>query len=119
MHPWARPARSIPLEELWDRHGTILGARPLRWVSAHDVAVLLRAGEVQFVVVDVGMPLRWIEARNQFDFWKDEVRPRVADPAAGAWSIEDFPGEHFYRAQEWQDPRDPSAPVHVVLYHTH
>jgi hypothetical protein len=74
---------------------------------------------VRLIVVDPGFPLRWIEPRDTFDFWKAEVKPRLVDPADfGGWSIEDYPGEHCYRAQEWRGNRD-STEVQVILYHTH
>ena len=119
MHPWARPARPIPLPELWDRSGTILSLRPRRWVGAGDIAALLREPGARFVRADPGMPLDWIAPAETFAFWKAEVRPRVVDPALGEWSIEDYPGAYCFRAQEWRDPRDPGAPPWIVVYYYH
>ena len=119
MHPWARQAISIPLPELWDRSGTILGLHARRWVSATEVAALLREPGTQFVRADPGMPLKWIAPAQTFAFWKDEVLPRVVDPALDEWSIEDYPGEYCYRAQEWRDPRDAGAPPWIVVYYYH
>jgi hypothetical protein len=119
MHPWARLARPIPLEELWDRQGTILPVRPRSWLSAANVASLLRAATVKFIVVNPGNPLRWIPPEETFTFWKSEVKPRLVDPSRfDGWSIEDYPGEHCYRAQEWREERNPDV-VYIALYHDH
>src|SRR5687767_9008756 len=74
----------------------------VRELSAADVAALLRDRTrlPQFVIADAGLPPEWVPLAQTFAFWKREVRPRVADPAAAGWVREDFPGEYFYRASE-------------------
>jgi hypothetical protein len=48
----------------------------------------------------VGLPLRWIEGSDRFEFWKREVAARLADPHS-AIDLESFPGEYCYLAHEW------------------
>jgi hypothetical protein len=64
-------------------------ARRLRDLTPSELRELLRAGPVQFLIVDVGRPLRQVEERACFEFWKSEVRPRLAHPEARR-RLEDF-----------------------------
>lgn len=65
-----------------------------------DIAGLLRAGKVRFVVADVGGPPEWVPADECYGFWQSEVKPHLADPAANNYP-EDFPGGYCYFASEW------------------
>lgn len=91
----------MPLIELWRADGFTTTAR-LRDLKAEDIADLLRAGRVQFVVVNLGHKLNWIPLGECFDFWNSKVRPHLAE--SGAWfRPEAFPGEYCYSASEWAD----------------
>lgn len=98
-----------PLHELWNDCG-IVSTSELRDLNAPDVAELLRAGKVRFVVADVGSPLRWIPADECYAYWKTEVKSHLADRGAKSY-LEDFPGEYFYYASEWE----PGAGEPIVL----
>lgn len=84
----------------------------VRDLSAADLADVLRdrTSLPRFVVTDPGLPPHWVPLTQTYAFWKREVKPRVADPAAAGWRREDFPGEYFYRASEWR-----SAPDGVIV----
>ena len=84
-------------------------------MSAPEIADLLRAGEVRFVVADVGSPLRWLPADECYDFWNSEVKRHLADPAAANY-LEAFPGGYCYFASEWAS--DSSEPI-VLLTVSH
>jgi hypothetical protein len=49
---------------------------------------VMKAGAT-FVVADVGHPPRWIDPAHRFEFWKTEVKPRLAVQHA---FLEDYPG---------------------------
>ncbi len=87
-------------------------------LSATAIADLLRdlTKVPRFVVVDPGVPPYWVPVEHIHDFWKSELKPRVADPALGRWHREDFPGEYFYRASEW---RTGSGGIVVLLDRYH
>ena len=63
---------------------------------------LLKTGATRFVVADVGAPLRWLPEAECFDFWKDEVRPHLAEPDQRV-HLDQFPGEYAYFASQWDD----------------
>jgi len=103
----------IPLTELWRDDGFTTTSR-VRWLTADDIASLLRAGRVQFVVADVGASPRWIPASDCYDFWKKEAQPHLAAPESRA-SLDDFPDGYCYFASEWSS-RD-STPIIVCERH--
>ena len=103
----------IPLVELWRDDGFTTTSRE-RWLAADDIASLLRVGRIQFVVADVGTPLRWISLGDCYDFWKREVQPHLAAPESKT-SLDDFPGGYCYFASEWSS-RD-GAPIIVCERH--
>jgi hypothetical protein len=90
----------------------------VRDLSATDIAELLRdrANVPRLVVDDPGMRLHWVPVEQTDGFWKRELQRRVADPAAGRWSREDFPDKYFYKASEWHAE---SGAVIVLLERHH
>ena len=88
----------LPLQELWRDDGFITSSRG-RWLTDHDITTFLRAGPVQFVVVDVGVSPRWIQISGCYEFWKEEVRDHRAAPNEGA-QLDRFPGSYCYSASE-------------------
>jgi hypothetical protein len=95
-----RTVSQMPLRELWNEHG-VVRATELRELNASDIAELLRAGKVHFVVADVGSPLRWIHIDECYCFWKSEVKNHLADPVAENYTG-NFPDEYCYFASEWE-----------------
>jgi len=67
-------------------------------VGHAEVAELLRAGNVAFVVANVGLPLRWIATADLFIFGTNEVKPYLVDKDATSTSWEAYPGEYCYLA---------------------
>jgi hypothetical protein len=108
-----RVVTSTPLSDLWDENGPVLAAR-LRWLSAPELAGLLRAGPVRLVVAEVGSPLEWVPPGDCYGFWKSEVQPHLADPDARA-ELDRFESGYCYFASEW----GPTAGPPVVLLETH
>jgi hypothetical protein len=89
----------LPLSELWHSAGTTLHTR-LKPLATEDIAELLRAGVVEFVVADLDKPLIWIAPTDCFEFWKAEVKPHLAAPDS-RMSLEAFPGGYAYFASSW------------------
>jgi hypothetical protein len=90
----------IPVVELWDSKGDLTAVRR-RLLHSGDIASLLRQGFVRFVIADIGEPLRWIPSSHCCEFWKTEVKPRIAE--GDAFDPSGFPGDYCYIASEWAD----------------
>ena len=114
MKPELRHVSQLPLAELWNEHGVIPAER-MRELGSSDIASMLRAGKVRFVVADIGHHLEWISADNCYRFWKSEVKRHLAQPENEIY-LEDFPGEYCYFASEWQT--DLAEPI-VLLSKSH
>lgn len=95
-----RIVSQTPLHELWNDRG-VESEKELRELNAADIAGLLRVGKVQFVVADVGSPLKWVPVDECYGFWKSEVKHHLADPAADNY-LGDFPNDYCYFASEWE-----------------
>jgi hypothetical protein len=89
----------MPLTELWDDEGTLVGER-IRNLNQTDLTELLRTGAVQFLVADPGLELRWIRTPQQIEFWKT-VRPQIAHPEKPIYR-EQVLNESAYIASEWR-----------------
>jgi len=95
-----RIVSQTPFHELWNDRG-VVSAKEMRELNASDIAELLRAGKVQFVLANVGSSLKWIPTEECYSFWKSEVKNHLADPAAENY-LEEFPDEYCYFASEWE-----------------
>jgi hypothetical protein len=109
-----RVVAQTPLAELWNDCG-VVSDKQLRELNAADIACLLRAGKVQFVVANVGDPLKWIPVVECYDFWKSEAKDHLAEPAAKNY-LENFPDAYCYFASEWMS--DGEEPI-VLLVMSH
>jgi hypothetical protein len=98
LKPEQRITTKLPLDELWDESGTLTDGR-IRNLDQNNLAELVRAGSIQFVVADVGRKLNWIPTQDRFDFWKT-VRPQIVD-SPGPIYLEQFPDQTAYTASEW------------------
>lgn len=99
MRPDQTIVTKIPLTEIWADRGTISNER-LRRLDQSNLAELLRAGPLQFLVADCGLKLMWIPTQQRFEFW-ETVKPQIADPAKPIYR-EQFPDETAYIASEWR-----------------
>lgn len=105
---------TLPLEELWNEKGNLNAQRVSTGLNAATVTEMIKAGAT-FVVADVGLPPRWIDPADRFEFWKTEVKPRLAEPDRPA-SLQAFPGEYCYFASKWHLPDEFSL---IVLERHH
>ncbi len=90
---------NLPLQELWNDQD-IVPVKRGRSISERDIADLLRYGPVQFVIGDVGLKLRWVDPVKCYQFWKKEVKPRLAEPNSH-FRLEDFQDQYCFLASEW------------------
>jgi hypothetical protein len=114
MHASQRIVTRMPLLELWDDRGAV-AAQWARDLSAADIRELLTGGPVRWVVADISHKPEWISEAGCFAFWKNEVKPRLADRGQRA-RLEDFPGGYFYTASEWRGAG--GRPI-ILLYRFH
>lgn len=98
MRPDQRIVTKLPLTELWDERGTVTRKR-VRNLDQNNLAELLRAGPLRFVMADCGVNLRWIAMEERFEFWKT-VRPQIANPLK-PMGLHEYPNETAYTASEW------------------
>ncbi len=103
MQSELRVVTATPLEHVWGADDRDLRLERTRDLDADEVKMLLRKGLRQFVLVDVGQPLLWVEGQDVFEFWRNEVAERLAKPAAHNY-LDDFPGGYCYHAEEWLGP---------------
>lgn len=113
MVPSLRIVTRIPLNELWDHKGDLSAVR-IRNIGHREIAELLRRGQIRFIVADCGKSLQWIPYSSAYDYWKAEVKPRIAEMEI--LSPADFPGNYCYVASEWADGQ-PSPIVLLERYH--
>jgi hypothetical protein len=103
LRPEQRIVVKMPLTELWDDEGTLVGERT-RNLDESDLVELLRTGPVQFLVADAGLELRWMRTPQLFEFWKT-VRPQIAHPEKPIYR-EQVLNETAYIASEWRGRTD-------------
>jgi hypothetical protein len=99
MDPSQRIVSRLPLTELWDSTGPV-PAVPGPSLTADDIRALLGRGPLRVVVADVGRALQWIAEKDVFPFWKDEVRPHLADSRRPI-VLDQFPDGYAYFASVW------------------
>ena len=116
MKPELRYVSQMPLHELWDERGVIVSADRVRQLSSSEIAELLRAGRVRFVVADIGSRLQWVAPEKCYSFWKFEAKAHIAEPDPQSY-LENFPGEYCYIASEWK-VADGGEPI-VLLAKSH
>ena len=92
---------TMPLEALWQENGAPISER-VRTLSSTDIADLLRAGSVRFVVADVGRPLQWIPLNQCFEFWKAKLKHNICD-AGGKIPLDAYPESYCFSASLWKD----------------
>jgi hypothetical protein len=106
---------TIPLQTLWHENGEPISAR-VGTLSSTDIAELLRAGPLRFVVADVGMPLQWIPVNQCFEFWKAKVKHNLCD-AGKKIPLDAYPESYCFSASLWKNTK--SAAEGVVLLEKH
>ncbi len=109
-----RIVTTIPLEFIWTDEEQIKAARE-RYLTAAELTEMLRINAVEFIVADVGAPLKRISVDKCYEFWKSEVKPHLLNPH-GKLDLSKLPDEYGYLASEWSGQIE--VPV-VVLEKIH
>jgi hypothetical protein len=94
-----RVVTKIPLTELWNDTGTIVGDR-IRHLDDNSLSELIRTSSVRFVVADCGLKLDWIPAEKRFD---NGSTSGIADPVKPIF-LKNFPHKTAFIASEWRGP---------------
>ena len=115
MDPHLRQVTQIPLQELWRPAGSLICTR-IRSLNNFEIAELLRAGVIEFVVADVGKPLEWINPQDCFNFWKSEVKSHIVE-ADSRIELDAYPSGYCYLASRWKG--EDLAPPLVLLEKHH
>ncbi len=105
----------LPLTELLSPDGSMTATR-IRPLAPEDITNLLRLSRVQFVVVDIGAPPRWISLPECYDFWKCEAQTHLAAPGAKVY-LDECPDGYFYFASEWNNNDAATSIVVLEKYH--
>ena len=94
-----RIVTKIPLEFIWTDEPEVEAARA-RYLTAAELTEMLRIHPVEFIVADVGAPLKRISVDKCYEFWKSEVKPHLLNPN-GKLDRSRLPDEYGYLASEW------------------
>jgi hypothetical protein len=90
----------MPVEHIWDEDGEPVATRD-RYLSKEQLKDLLQKHPVEFIIADVGRPLKHIEVDRCYEFWKSEGQRHLAISHDAGIFIGDFSGEYAYVASEW------------------
>ena len=116
MDPALRIVMRLPLSELRTERGVVSAARE-RTLTRADVKALLQAGPVQFVVADVGKPLRWVPPEERYVFWKADARDHIVENPRHPIDLYSYPEGYAYVASEWVADELSSPPIVVLERH--
>lgn len=83
-------------------------------VGREAIRELLRAGQVRFVVADVGHQLDWVPEADCCDFWRREVQTHLVEPDEPV-DLDGRADGYVYFASQWDDGAGPI----VVLEKAH
>jgi hypothetical protein len=90
---------TIPLESIWTDEEQIEAWRE-RYLNATDLTEMLKIHPVEFIVADMGAPLKRIPVDKCYEFWKSEIKRHLLSPH-GKIDLSKSPDEYGYLASEW------------------
>lgn len=109
-----RIVTTIPLEFIWTDEEQLEASRE-RYLTQTDITEMLKMHPVEFIVADVGAPLKRISVDRCYEFWKSEVKRHLLNPH-GKLDLSRLPDEYGYVASEWSG--NPGVPI-VLLEKIH
>lgn len=102
-----RKVMKLPLEELWNSEGTIEAER-IQFLVKSKIPAFLKKKNIRLVLARLEYEPIWIEAPDQAEAWKRELRSHVCDKLEEGCSLDEFTGEYFFFASYWETPgKDP------------
>ena len=90
---------TIPLEFIWTDEEQIEASRE-RYLTLAELRELLKLHPVEFIVADVGAPLKRIPVDKCYEFWQSEVKSHLLNPDGKA-DLSNLPEEYGYLASKW------------------
>ena len=115
MEARLRVATELPLTELWTDKGPLEAQRE-RMLDSAQLKQLVRAGRVQFVVADPGLPLQWLSQDEYAAYWKVQVKPHLVEDPSGSFDVDRYPDGYAFVASEWTS-NAVSAPIVLLERH--
>ena len=94
-----RIVTTIPLESIWTDEEQVEASRE-RYLTATDLTEILKIHPVEFIVAEVGAPLKRISVDKCYEFWESEVRRHLLTPH-GKGDRSKLADEYGYLASEW------------------
>jgi len=94
-----RIVTTIPLEFIWTDEEQAAASRE-RYLTATDLTDMLKIHPVEFIVADIGAPLKRIPVHECYEFWQTEVKRHLLS-LHGKANLSAFPEEYGYLASEW------------------
>lgn len=70
---------NIPLEFIWTAEEQVEASRE-RYLTPTDLTDMLKIHPVEFIVADVGAPLKRIPVHQCYEFWQSEVKRHLLSP---------------------------------------
>ena len=89
----------IPLEFIWTDEEQVEASRE-RYLTPNDLTEMLKIHPVEFIVADLGAPLKRISVDKCYEFWESEVKRHLLSPH-GKIDRSKLPDEYGYIASEW------------------
>ena len=90
---------TIPLEFIWTDEEQVEASRE-RYLTPIDLTEMLKTHPVEFIVADLGAPLKRISVDKCYEFWESEVKRHLLSPHGKA-DRSRLPDEYGYLASEW------------------
>jgi sugar lactone lactonase YvrE len=94
-----RIVTTIPLESIWTDEYQVEVSRE-RYLTPTELTEMLKTHPVEFIVADVGAPLKRIPVDKCYEFWESEVRRHLLSPH-GKVDRSKLTDEYGYLASEW------------------
>ena len=104
-----RIVTTFPLQSLWTDEEQLEASRE-RYLTASELTELLRIHAVEFIVAEVGAPLKPISVDKCYEFWESEIKRHLLSPRGKADRSKLVDG-YGYLASEWSGSLD----VPIVL----
>ena len=76
---------------------------PAKDISPTELTEMLKIHPVEFIVADLGAPLKRISVDKCYEFWEREVKRHLLSPH-GKVDRSKLPDEYGYLASEWSGP---------------
>lgn len=94
-----RIVTTIPLESIWTDEEQVEASRE-RYLTPTDLTEMLKIHPVEFMVADLGAPLKRISVDKCYEFWESEVKRHLLSPHRKI-DRSKLSDEYGYLASEW------------------